>query len=309
VITASQKTYIQNYVNLFESALAGSSFADTLSGFRHYAVEETFIDYFLVNEISKNVDGYRLSTFIHKEQDSKGGKLRMGPVWDYDIAWHNANYCDGDQYTGWAYQFPCTDDSFQVPFWWNRLIEDTLFRNRLKCRWLNLRGNVLSNSNIDQYIDSIAGLLNEAQQRNFTAWQILGIFVWPNPWPYPATYGEETESLKSWIHQRMGWIDNSLPGTCQNVGMPIEMGKQTEMQVYPVPCKDELNLKYSLLRSAKVHWELSDQMGRIVLSRQNAVLDAGVHQNQINTIILAPGVYFLKLSLDEMTFQRRVVKL
>ena len=55
-----------------------------------------FIDYFIVNEFSKNVDGYRLSTFLHKERDSIGGKLRMGPVWDYDLAWHNADYCDGD---------------------------------------------------------------------------------------------------------------------------------------------------------------------------------------------------------------------
>jgi subtilisin-like proprotein convertase family protein len=309
-ITEPQKNYIQNYVNTFEAALAGPNFTDTLLGFRKYAVENTFIDYFLVNEISKNVDGYRLSTFIHKEQDSKGGKIRMGPVWDYDIAWHNANYCDGDLYTGWAYQFPCSDDYWQVPFWWSRLMQDPLFKDHLKCRWLYLRSNVLSNASLDQFVDSIAGLLDESQQRNFTVWPILGVYVWPNPWPYPATFGEEIASLKAWIHQRLTWMDISLPGGCETVGLPGELvNNGSGLQVFPVPCKDELNLRYSLSGKDKVHWELTDQVGRTVQSLQNNAHDAGVYQNLINTSMLAPGVYFLRLTVGETTLQRRVVKL
>lgn len=134
-----------------------------------------------MNEISKNVDGYRLSTFLHKERESLGGKLRIGPVWDYDIAWHNADYCGGTEVEGWAYQFPCTDDYWQVPFWWERLLEDTAFANNLKCRWTMLRDNLLSDNWFDQYIDSVALLLNESQERNFTVWPILGVYVWPNP--------------------------------------------------------------------------------------------------------------------------------
>jgi hypothetical protein len=308
-ITGPQKIYIQDYVNTFESALAGPNFSDTLLGFRKYAVEDTYIDYFLVNEISKNVDGYRLSTYINKEIDSKGGKLRMGPVWDYDIAWHNANYCDGDLYTGWAYQFPCTDDGFQVPFWWSRLLQDPLFRNRLKCRWLYLRGNVLSNNSMDEYIDSISGLLNEAQQRNFTTWPILGIYVWPNPWPYPATYAAEISSLKSWIHQRLGWMDISMPGTCQNVGMNDNPGIGNELLVYPVPCNDVLRMEYALFEHSGVHWELIDQTGRIVLKQNKGMMDAGNYQDQINISDLAPGMYFLKLTVNEISLKRRVVKL
>ncbi len=93
-ITSPQKLYIMDYVDDFETALHGPNFADTALGFRKYAIESTFIDYFLVNEISKNVDAYRCSTFLHKQRDSKGGKIRMGPVWDYDLAWHNANFCN-----------------------------------------------------------------------------------------------------------------------------------------------------------------------------------------------------------------------
>jgi len=307
-ITELQKTYIRNYVNTFESTLAGPDFADTLLGFRRYAVEETFIDYFLVNEVSKNVDGYRLSTFLNKERDSKGGKLRIGPVWDYDIAWHNADYCGGDMFTDWAYQFPCDYDYWQVPFWWDRMMQDTLFKSHLKCRWLFLRNSVLSNSTFDQYIDSISGLLEEAQQRNFTVWPILGIYVWPNPWPYPATYGEEIASLESWIHQRLDWMDQWLQGSCLAIGLPDQPVAERDLQVFPIPCREELNIRYTIIHHAEVSWELSDAAGRIMQSQPPAIYDAGVYVSQVNATALLPGVYFLKLTVGADSLQRKVVK-
>ena len=188
-------------------------------------------------------------------------------------------------------------------------MEDPLFRDHLKCRWLFLRGNVLSNASFDQYIDSIAGLLNKSQQRNFTVWPILGVYVWPNPQPIPATYAEEITSLKSWVHQRLGWLDFSLPGTCETVNVTETSLNAEELKLFPVPCKDELNIRYSLSGKAMLHWELTDQVGRIV-NRQTGTLQAtGVFQDRINTSLLLPGVYFLKLSVDEFSLQRRVVKL
>ena len=307
-ITQAQKTYIQNYMKTFESTLAGPNFSDTLIGFRKYAVESTFVDYFLVNEVSKNVDGYRLSTFLNKERDSKGGKLRIGPMWDYDIAWHNANYCGGDELTGWAYQFPCTYDYWQVPFWWDRMMQDPLFINHLKCRWLFLRNTVLNNATFDHQIDSISGMLNEAQQRNFTVWPILGVYVWPNPSPFPATYGEEISNLKTWIHQRLAWMDASLPGTCQPTGIPEQSIAESDLQVFPVPCRAELNIRYKVSRQVEVHWELIDAVGQIIQRQPPAMHDAGVYLNQVNTTVLKPGIYFLKLTVGENPMQRRAVK-
>jgi hypothetical protein len=307
-ITLPQKTYIQNYVNTFESALAGNNFADTLLGFRKYAVESTFIDYFLVNEMSKNVDGYRLSTFLNKERDSRGGKLRIGPVWDYDIAWHNADYCGGPDLSGWAYQFPCTDDYWQVPFWWNRMMQDPLFMNHLKCRWLSLRNTVLSNASFDQQIDSISGLLDEAQQRNFTTWPILGVYVWPNPWPYAATYAGEIANLKTWIHQRLSWMDAWLPGTCLSTEIPELAIAENDLLVFPVPCMDELNIRYTILRQAEVYWKLTDAIGRIVQSQPPAMHDAGAYLTQVNTTELKPGIYVLKITTGKNWLQRRIVK-
>jgi subtilisin-like proprotein convertase family protein len=105
VITPAQQTYIQNYVDSFENALASPTFNDPINGYAKYINVLSFVDLFLINEVAKNVDGYRISTYLHKKKITDDGKLYAGPVWDYDIAFRNANYCEGELFTGWAYQF------------------------------------------------------------------------------------------------------------------------------------------------------------------------------------------------------------
>ncbi|MCB9024376.1 MAG: CotH kinase family protein [Lentimicrobiaceae bacterium] len=307
-ITDPQKAYISNYVNSFESTLAGPDFANPETGFRQFVDELSFIDYFLVNEISKNVDGYRLSTFLHKERESLGGKLRIGPVWDYDIAWHNADYCGGTEVEGWAYQFPCTDDYWQVPFWWERLLEDTAFANNLKCRWTMLRDNLLSDNWFDQYIDSVALLLNESQERNFTVWPILGVYVWPNPWPYPPTYAEEISSLKNWIHQRLAWIDQNLPGTCNSTATDFADNHQAAFSIFPNPASNILYVKTESNNMKEISFTISDPTGRIIIS--------DIYQNPANGFIewhadiskLSPGIWLITINNGLKVHSARFIK-
>ncbi len=307
-IAYQQQQYIQKYVDTFETVLAGVNFSDTLIGFRKYASENKFIDYLIVNEISKNVDGYRLSTYFYKDRKSKGGKLKMGPVWDYDIAWHNADYCGGDLYTGWAYQFPCMYDWWQVPFWWDRLMDDTLFKNRLKCRWLLLRQTFLSNGSIDNYIDSLAQTLNEAQARNFTKWPILGVYVWPNPYPIPATYAGEIESLKDWIANRMSWLDANMPGTCTTIGIPEEEAEGM-FDCYPNPVSTILYLETNIVHPVKVTGTISTIQGQEVMRFTDGMRDSGVSYDQVNMQNLKPGMYILRMTIGNRTHTRKIVKM
>lgn len=306
-IAYQQKQYIQRYVDTFETVLAGVNFSDTLIGFRKYASENKFIDYFIVNEISKNVDGYRLSTFFYKDRKSKGGKLKMGPVWDYDIAWHNADYCGGDLYTGWAYQFPCTYDWYQVPFWWEKLMTDTLFKNRLKCRWLLLRQTFLSNQSVNNYIDSVAQTLNEAQVRNFTQWPILGVYVWPNPYPIPTTYTGEIQSLKSWIANRLNWLDANMPGTCTTIGIP-EAEAEGMFDCYPNPVSTILYLETNIAHPVKVTGTIFTIEGQEVMRFTDGLRDAGVSYDQVNMQNLKPGIYILRMTIGNTTHIRKIVK-
>jgi hypothetical protein len=236
-IVQEQKDYIQAYVDSFETAINGPDFADTSIGYAKYIGVNSFIDYFIINEISKNVDGYRLSTFLHKDKKSNGGKLHIGPVWDYDLAWWNADYCGGSDCTGWAYKFGevCPDDWWQIPTWWNRLMLDSNFTAKLRCRWEYLRTNILDTTYIFHFIDSVTTYINEGQTRNFEMWPILGIYVWPNPGPLATTYPGEIDALKKWIRTRLAWLDNSIPGYCDNTVGYTEINESSSLNIFPNP--------------------------------------------------------------------------
>ncbi len=210
-VILSQKAYIQAYVDSFESRLNGPNFMDSTLGYSKYIGNNSFIDFFLTNEISKNVDGYRISSYLYKDKEKT---LKAGPVWDYDIAWGNADYCNANTSTGWSYQFPCTGDGFQPPFWWQRMLQDSNYANQMKCRWVDFRSGILSTSYVHSIIDSVAQVLDESKDYNFTTWPILGTYVWPNPSPYPSTYSGEISNLKNWISARLTWLDSNLPGNC-----------------------------------------------------------------------------------------------
>ncbi|MCB0458411.1 MAG: CotH kinase family protein [Flavobacteriaceae bacterium] len=209
-ITTEQKQYISTYISEFENKLASAEFADPVNGYTTYIDVDSFIDFFILNELSNNVDGYRLSTFMFKD---KNDKLNMGPIWDFNLAFGNANYCGGGNTNVWAYKFNerCSDDFWQVPFWWERLLEDPNFVSKLKTRWNELSTGILSEAAIISKIDSYKNTLtdSEAITHNFTKWNVLGIYVWPNNY-IGNTYEEELNYLKGWIHNRHNWLHNAI---------------------------------------------------------------------------------------------------
>ncbi len=225
-ILQQQMAYIQRFVDSFEASLYGPNYQDPTIGFRHFAGEKTFIDYMLINEMSKNVDGYRLSTFFYKDKQSNGGKFKAGPVWDYDIAWMNADYCQAQIDTGWAYNLDYVCLGAAVPAHWERMMSDPLFKQRVYCRWTALRQTTLSFDSLYAFIDSTAAWLNEGQQRNFTTWPILGVATWPEPTPLPQTYAQEIQRLKSWITNRFIWLDAKI-SAFPHQNLPVALGNDT----------------------------------------------------------------------------------
>jgi hypothetical protein len=208
-----QLNYIEEYVDSFEYALNGLNFADTSIGYAKYIDINSFIDFYIINEISKNIDGYRLSTYMHKDKQSKGGKLTMGPFWDFNLAFGNADYCNGGITSGWEVNGGCGGNN---PFWFERLLDDTIYENKLKCRWEYLREKSFHQDSIFNFIDSMALYLNDAQQRNFQQWPTLGTYVWPNFY-VGNSYQDELNFFKTWIGDRLLWIDNNLGGNCYEI--------------------------------------------------------------------------------------------
>ena len=305
-IVSQQKAYIQAYVDTFETVLNSSQFNNPITGYYKYADINSFADYFIINEISKNVDGYRLSTYLYKNRKSNGGKLTMGPVWDYDISYHNADYCGGDDFTGWAYKFGdiCSGDGWQIPFWWDKLMTDSVFVDALNCRWQNLRTSLLDTIYIFNYIDSIHNYINQAQKRNFLQWPILGIYVWPNPSPFAQTYTEEVNSLKKWFRNRLVWLDNNLPGICLNVAI-AEKDKMADISFYPNPANDYINIIFPE-NTLPLRYEITDIMNRIVQKGNFNNTDTK-HFVVLNSS-LKNGQYFFRIyTSDEISIQKLIV--
>ncbi|MEJ2495791.1 MAG: CotH kinase family protein, partial [Ignavibacteriaceae bacterium] len=208
-IVPEQESYIQNFIYQFEYIMDQGTYTDPFSGYYDFININSFADHFILNEIAKNVDAYRLSAFMYKDRDSEDGRLTMGPIWDFNLAFGNADYYNGWLFIGWQLNTTIIQDYWQVPFWWSKFLNDSVFMNRISRRWFEYRQTSLSQDTLSQYIDWITTELDEASVRNFTRWPILGIYIWPNAF-IGNSYQEEIEYLRTWLNNRIYWIDNTL---------------------------------------------------------------------------------------------------
>lgn len=284
-----QFNYIKTYVNNWETALKSVNFANPQIGFRAYADESSFIDFFIMNELSKNVDGYRISTFLHKKRVSEGGKIHAGPLWDFNLGWGNANYCQGGQTTGWEINFNsvCQGNGANMnPFWLNRMLQDPVFANNLKCRWSDLRTSILSDEHLMNYIDSLGTILEEPAQRNYDRWPILGVYVWPNNF-IGSTYQEELTYMKNWILARTAWMDANMFGTCSSLSID---SPDTGLKIIPNPTQDFVTISGM---SSDTNLELRDFSGKII-----RIIPINHSNTTVDLSDLANGIYFITESIS-----------
>ena len=196
-ITTAQKQYIQTYIHDFETALLQDDFTSDQRSYTEYIDLDSFVDFFIINEITGNIDGYRISTYLHKDRDTK---LKMGPIWDLNIGYNRQNRVP---FTDWIanYNNYVDRDAWMVPFWWPRLLQDPVFQQRLKLRWQALRSNQLSTSTVLGLVQSTADYLveNGAIERNYERWN--GIAV---------DYNQSIEELKNYLDNRLSWMDQQI---------------------------------------------------------------------------------------------------
>jgi hypothetical protein len=201
-LTELQKAWLTGYLNRFERVLYGPDFKDPVHGYAEYIDPGSFLDVHWLVELSKNIDGYRLSSYLHKDRN---GKLKAGPIWDWNLSFGNANYLEGWSPEGWYWPLISQQDHL----WFGRLFEDADFKQKYIDRWSQLRTDQFATSNILAKVDAMSLHLQEAQERNFKRWRILGQRVWPN-WYVGKTYAEEVNWMKRWIKQRIVWIDSQF---------------------------------------------------------------------------------------------------
>ena len=193
---AAQETYIKDYVDQFETVLHSSDFANPATGYAAYIDVDSFIRWYLVNEIFRNVDANMWSScWMYKP---RGGKLFMGPLWDFDLAAGNADYNNAFLTAGWHIH--------NAP-WFSRLFQDPAFVTRVKEIWSGIKADQLPA--MFQSIAANATALQQSQLNNFERWPILETYVWPN-YRIPGSYAGEIGYLNTWLTERVAWMDSQF---------------------------------------------------------------------------------------------------
>ena len=245
---------------------------------------------------------------MYKDSDQIDGRLKKGPVWDFNLAFGNANYCGGDAFIGWAYEFNqrCPDDFWVIHFWWQRFLEDINFRKEVKDRWQSLRTSTLSNESVIGIVDSLENLLVQegATNRNFQEWNVLQEWVWPNV-VVANTYTAEVDYLRTWTIGRLSWLDRQFEVYDVINDSPTAFNE--EIVVYPNPTSEMVNFDFTMQNFARARLDIYNTLGQLVTSEVISEIDQS-NSFEYQWQPTGTGVYFYKVSsLDRMFFEGSVL--
>jgi hypothetical protein len=230
----------------------------------------SFVDYFIHTELTLNADGFKRSAYFNKakqQKDGTGGLLAAGPVWDFNLAFGNCNFCNADNVEAWVYQGCETNPT---PAMWRTLIGNTCFRQAVSERYTELRQSVLTSESFGNFLDAYAEELGEAKDRHLKKYpELLASspsqggqgdgWGWPGwGWTWPgwggqpgniwfaayqvSSYDEEISTMKEWFAQRLAFLDQSFL-LDQPVTASIANALQIEVQASPFAVKSNKTLR------------------------------------------------------------------
>jgi spore coat protein CotH len=287
-IVANQREYLRSYILQFENNLNAPWFKDHTNHYSRYIDVDSFIDFQIMNELANNIDGYRYSTYFHKQRDSQGGKMVAGPLWDFDLGYGNLNYSWRHQSTNqWCYTNYGPNEPHCM-HWWARLMEDPAYVLKVKTRWSNLRKSFLHTDSVMAYMDRQVEHMGDAVGRNFKRWPILGVYVWPNNF-IGQTHLAEVNNLKNWIRQRLTWMDTQwlITTGAENID------QVTDIMIYPNPATERIYIQWPGHITAGQKIEVFDNRGVCVVNKR--VVSYG-NQAGIDISALPNGIYLIRFT-------------
>ena len=188
-------TYIKNLVETADSILFSPIFTNPREGWQKYMDMDSFVDWFLINEISKNNDACFFSSCYMNL--ARGGKLKMGPIWDFDISFGNVDFNGNYEVEGfWVKNVA----------WYQRLFEDPAFVARLKERFDYFYSH---QTDIFNFINENANYLKRSVAENNNVWGTLYTYTWPN-YDIWGNYLNEVQYMKTWIQRRFEWLKEAF---------------------------------------------------------------------------------------------------
>jgi len=206
-ITTQQNIYIKNQFTSLQNAATAQN-AQITSGYPSIIDVPSFIDFMLINELASNADAYQYSTYFHKDRN---GKLRAGPVWDFDLTYGNDLFHWGlnRSFTN-VWQFDNGDNTGSK--FWKDLFNNPTFKCYLTKRWkeLNSTNAPLNYFVITERMDQLTKVISEAMVRENNRWGTI-----PNQ-------SGEIAKMKEWVQARINWLNNNLSNysSCANIAVP-----------------------------------------------------------------------------------------
>lgn len=301
-ITTPQKSYIETYVRNMERALYLEKFSGTGS-YHDFLNDSSFIDFMIINELTKNVDGYRLSSYLYK---GKNKLMNCGPIWDFNLSYGNADYYYGWTTTGFQYQANLGEDYWQNPFWWNKLMRDPAYVQKLKRRWSWIRKNEFSDQRINFVTDSLVTLLSEAQVRNYQRWTgVIGTYIWPNYY-VGSSYASEVTWMKNWITQRLAYLDKMWP--YDFTGNENQLASHS-LSIYPNPFTDRMNIQLAPSINGIGTVELFNTGGMLIQTSNTEIQNGHTQLEFAGNYSLNQGLYVLRITQNSsILLTEKVVK-
>jgi hypothetical protein len=198
-MTPELKEAIKDEFSLFEKTLYSYDYNNEKYGYKNYIDVDSFVDYFLINELTCNYDAGALSTYIYKDTS---GKYKMC-VWDFNSA------CD-------AYQeqaMPTDDFKINSCLWYQMLFMDDEFTDRVIERYKELRKTFFSEEYLYGFIDDTVEYLGPAIDRNYSRWGHTFSAEYDLLHPAernPRSYEESIMQLKSFLKKRIDFMDENI---------------------------------------------------------------------------------------------------
>lgn len=222
--------YYLNYLMSSSSSTDTTGKAAALSAIRQMTDYNSFAVYFIMNELSKDPDGYHKSTFMVKNEDV----CYAGPLWDKNKSYGNlANNPDTsffyNQPTGWLFHDPSnTINSNQCPVWWYVFLSDSLFCKQVWNIWQSESSNegVLAYSTLDSTIKAQYNYLTTpytVSNSDTTNALLRNNQCWPNGYNQTqALYNAQITQLKYYLQNRLIWINKNLEDLLSESGLKID---------------------------------------------------------------------------------------
>lgn len=202
-----QTNYIYNqFLQLASTSNANAT--SVINGYPSVIDVPSFVDFMLINELASNADVYQFSTYFHKDRN---GKLRAGPIWDFNLTYGNDLFLWGfDRSKTDIWQFSNGDN--EGAKFWTDLFNNPLYKCYFAKRWnqLTQTGQPLNYSSLVQFIDATLSYISEAKVREHQKWATV---------PNQST---EIANLKTFLTNRISWITTNLGpfSACNSVVIP-----------------------------------------------------------------------------------------